>query len=200
MKRIIIVYLILFQTGMCLQAQNKIPFTFSILNEATSIPFTQFYTTPVHPGIEAGPEFRLNHSNKHYVYVSVNLGYIWHKNLFQGIYIQPRLGYDFCFNWGLTLKSSFGVGYLHTFTTQQEFVLKNGEYKPGPDKGNSRLMPSLGIGVGFRPKPLNNTSPEIFMMYQSWIEYPYSPGFIPLMSHTSLQLGTRFYISTHSNK
>jgi hypothetical protein len=31
------------------------------------------------------------------------------------------------------------------------------------------------------------------VLYQSWLEYPYSPGFIPLMSHTSLQVGTKFY-------
>jgi hypothetical protein len=56
-------------------------------------------------------------------------------------------------------------------------------------------MPSLSLGAGYRLKRESAESPEIFMLYQSWAEYPYSPGFIPLMTHISLHLGFKYYFN-----
>ena len=174
-------------------AQNGQPLTIVLGNEATAIPFTQLVTAPVHPSIQIGTEFDWRESDYFRLYPKINVGYMFHDKLFQGIYINGEVGFDFKTGFGLNLKSALGLGYLRTFTTQQEFQFKNGRYKSGPDTGNSRVMPSFSLGIGYRLNPSNPGAAEVFVMYQSWLEYPYSPGFIPLMSHTSLQAGLKFY-------
>jgi hypothetical protein len=185
---LIILALILVKSG---KAQQ--PVTVSFFNEATSIPYTRFISTPVHPGIQAGTEFGWREGKHVALYPTINLGYMFHRNLFQGIYVNVELAFDVKTGIGLNFKSRLGLGYLHTFTTRQEFQFSDGQYVSKPDKGNPRLMPSLTLGLGYNLRRGNDESPEIFVLYKSWIEYPYSPGFIPLMSHADLHLGVKIY-------
>lgn len=183
------------------KAQNHpIPITVSVFNEATVIPFTRFITTPVHPGVQAGSGFSYRERKHTHLFQTINIGYIFHSKLYHGFFINTELAYDYKFNFGLNIKTSLGIGYLHSFTTQKEYQFENGSYKSGRDKGNSRAMLSLGTGLGYRLQKSNLHSPEIFMIYQSWAEYPYSPGFIPVMTHTNLQLGTKFFINHKKDK
>lgn len=176
-----------------LQAQSKMPVKVSIFSESTSVPFSNFLPGPFHPGVQVGTEFGWKESNHFRLYPAVNIGYMFHSNLFHGIYVNAEVGFDYHFNFGLNIKSSLGLGYLHTFTTQQEFQFENGQYQSRTDRGNSRLMPSLSLGLGYRLDPSDSRSAEIFIMHQTWLEYPYSPGFIPLMSHSNTHVGSKFY-------
>lgn len=169
------------------------PLTVSVFNEATTIPFTTFINSPIHPALQVGTEFEWKRTKHFRFYPVVNIGYMFHQNLFQGCYANAELGIDFKASFGLNLKSKLGLGYLRTFTTRQEYQYKNGVYRSEIDRGNSRLMPSLTLGLGYDLHRNDPSSPEVFMLYQSWLEYPYSPGFIPLMSHTSFHLGGKFY-------
>lgn len=173
--------------------ETTFPLRVIIGNEATVIPFTKILTSPVHPSIQLGTEFDWRESRHFRLYPIANVGYIFHKYLFQGIYMNGELGFDFKTGFDLNLKSALGAGYLRTFTTRQEFQFKNGRYKSGADRGNSRIMPSFTLGLGYQAKSSNSQAPEFVVLYQSWLEYPYSPGFIPLMSHTTLQIGVKFY-------
>jgi hypothetical protein len=175
------------------RAQGQPGVTVSIFNEATALPFSKLISTPVHPGIQAGTEFTWKESDHFRLYPTVQIGYMFHRHLFQGLYLNAELGLDYKTSFGLNIKSRLGIGYLHTFTTQQEYQLKNTSYTSNRDLGNPRIMPSLSLGLGYPLFPKESRSPEIFAMYQTWIEYPYSPGFIPLMSHTNLHLGATFY-------
>jgi hypothetical protein len=177
------------------KAQKKaIPVTLAVFNEATAIPFTRLLTTPIHPGIQAGSGFFYHQRQRSQLFQSFNVGYIFHNRLYHGFFVNTELGYDYKFNFGLNLKTSLGIGYLHTFSTQKEYQFKNGVYESRPDRGNRRAMLSLGTGLGYRLQKNNFHSPEVFMMYQGWAEYPYSPGFIPVMTHANMQLGTKFFI------
>lgn len=118
---------------------------------------------------------------------------MFHQKLFQGIYGNVELGLDFKTGFGLNVKSKLGLGYLRTFSTRQEYQFEDGHYSSKRDRGNSRIMPSITLGLGYNIRHKDPYSPEIFVLYQTWLEYPYSPGFIPLMSHTNLMLGTKFY-------
>lgn len=169
------------------------PVNISIFNESTSIPFTRFLPTPIHPGIQVGTEFEGKIKNHWRFYPSINIGYMIHKKLFQGINLSADVGIDYQTNIGINLKCKMGIGYLHTFTTQQEFQFNGNEYQNKFDWGNARIMPSMSLGLGYDLDKENSRSAEIYLLYQSWIEYPYSPGFIPLMTHTNLHLGTKFY-------
>lgn len=169
------------------------PVTLSIFNESTALPYNQLISAPIHPGIQVGTEFNWKESRHFRLYPSISVGYMFHRKLFQGLYANLELGFDYKTSFGLNLKSKIGLGYLRTFSTQQEFQFEDGGYKSRPDKGNSRLMPSFTTGLGYRLDKKENNSSEMYILYQSWLEYPYSPGFIPLMSHTSLHLGLRLY-------
>ncbi len=181
---------ILFLTQNVLAQQ---PVTLSIFNESTAIPYDRLFSTPIHPGVQIGTEFNWKESRHFRLYPSISVGYMFHRKLFQGLYANLELGFDYKTSFGLNLKSKIGLGYLRTFSTQQEFQFEDGEYKSRSDKGNSRLMPSFTTGLGYRLNQKENNSSEIYILYQSWLEYPYSPGFIPLMAHTNLHLGLRFY-------
>ncbi|SDM31918.1 hypothetical protein [Kriegella aquimaris] len=169
------------------------PVTLSLFNESTTIPYTTFLNDPMHPGVQIGTEFDWKENRFFRLYPSVSFGYMYHKKLFQGLYSNLELGCDYKTFFGLNFKIKIGLGYLHTFSTQQEFQFDEGSYKSKRDLGNSRLMPSITTGLGFRLYPKKISSPEIYVLYQSWVEFPYSPGFIPLMSHTNLHIGIKFF-------
>ncbi len=84
--------------------------------------------------------------------------------------------------------------------SQRINFIKNGQYEKKADKGNARLYPSFSIDIGYYLKKAHTHSPKIFMRYQSWAEYPYSPDFIPVMTHINLNLGAKFFINTKTKK
>lgn len=199
MKRILIT-LLLGVFAFSSYCQTDFPIKVGISNEATAIPYTRFFTNPIHPTIQVGTEYFYSSGPHHDFYQTGNLGYIFHNYLYQGIYLNTGVGYDYIFKFGLKLKSNFELGYLHTFSTQDEYQLKDGAYVNGTDWGNARLMPTLSLGFGYVFKKENAITSEIFLLYKSWVEYPYSPGFIPIMTHINLELGYKHYINWHNEK
>lgn len=193
MKSLLAAIILVFIFSFLGYGQKKPPVKIALINEATAVPFYRIINTPIHPGLQVGTEFEWKESRTLRLYPAVNIGYMFHKRLFQGVYVNAELGFDLTFNFGLNLKSTVGLGYMHTFATQEEFQFKDGQYKRGWDRGNPRIIPSFGVGFGYRVNPKKTKSAEVFVMYQGWLEYPYSPGFIPLMSHTNLLIGSKFY-------
>lgn len=177
------------------QGNKLIPINLSIFNEATAIPFTQAFSTPIHPGLQIGTEFNLKSKPSARLFQTANLSYFYHHRLNHGISIYSELGYEQRLQFGPAFSGLFGLGYLHTFATAEEFSFQDGQYLNKNDRGNARLLASLAFDIGFYLKKEQPKSPKIFLRYQSWLEYPYSPGFIPLMTHTNLHLGTKFFLT-----
>lgn len=170
-------------------AQN--PIEISVFNESTSIPFSGFSLKPWHPGFQIGTNIPWKESQNYKTYFSINLRYIFHKNLYQAIGINFELGYDYKIDFGMNLKTGVGVGYLHTFSVKEEYLFKNGDYAKKTDMGNSRFTPSLFFGLGYRFAPNDFDYAEIYAKQQYWLEMPYSRGFIPLMSHSNSAIGIK---------
>jgi hypothetical protein len=199
MKNILI--LIWLTTPVVLFGQGKaIPINVSFFNEATAIPFTRIVTTPVHPGIQVGTEFNYKIKEHSRLFQTANISYFYHNYLAQGIGFNTELGYEYRLKFGLAFSGLLGVGYMHTFATAEEFTFTNGQYIKKADKGNARLYPSFSIDIGYYTKKAKINSPKIFIRYQSWAEYPYSPGFIPVMTHINLHVGLKFFIKTKTKK
>lgn len=171
------------------------PINISILNEGTAIPFSKFGTPPLHPGIQVGTEAGYRERKSFRLYQSFTVGYIFHNHLFHGLFFNTAIGYDYKFNFGLNFKTQLGIGYMHTWSTQQEFSFSDRTYISKKDRGNSRFTAGLGAGFGYRIDKKDQYSPEIFYMYRGWVEYPYSPGFIPAMTHITQEAGAKFYIN-----
>lgn len=187
--------LLIFFVSKVLVGQGKpIPINISVINQSTAIPFTRFVSTPIHPGLQVGTEFEYQVNENSRLFQTANINYFYHSYLAQGIGINTEFGYEYRFKNGLALSGLLGVGYLHTFATAEEFTFTIGQYEKKADKGNARLYPSFSLDIGYYLKMNEKNSPKIFIRYQSWAEYPYSPEFIPVMTHINLHIGAKFFI------
>lgn len=183
-----------------LAQQPTIPIQLSLFNEATAIPFTRFFTVPIHPGIQIGTSFNYKQKQAARFFQTANVFYFYHKHLNQAIGLNTEVGYEHQLSSGFAFAGLLGIGYLHSLGTAKEFVFANGHYQEKTDKGNARLSPSFALDLGYYWKKSERNSPKIFIRYQAWAEYPYSPGFIPVMTHTSLHIGTTFFLSSNKTK
>jgi hypothetical protein len=177
---------------------KQIPASISLFNESTAIPFTRLFTTPVHPGIQIGTEFDYTRKSHSRFFQTANLSYFYHNYLSQGIAIHSEVGYEYRMAYGFSVTGLFGLGYMHTFATGEEFTFSGGQYARKTDKGNSRLFPSLSFDLGYYLHPAIANSPRVFLRYQAWAEYPYSPDFIPVLTHINLHVGMKFFITSKS--
>lgn len=194
MKITILTVIILFPLLLLGQIKD-VPLNFSLFNEATAIPFTKFITLPVHPGIQIGTEFNYSVKEHSRFFQSANISYFYHNHLNQGVGLNSEFGYEYLTNFGLAIAGLLGIGYMHTFATTEEFTFDDGQYEKKTDKGNARLFPSLSFDLGYYLSKGKKNSPKIFLRYQSWAEYPYSPGFIPVMTHINLHVGAKIFIT-----
>ncbi|MBX2985687.1 MAG: hypothetical protein LC109_07015 [Bacteroidia bacterium] len=193
----ILLIILTFITPTVVFGQGKaIPINVSIFNESSAIPFTRFVTTPIHPGLQLGTEFNYKVKEHSRLFQTANISYFFHNYLAQGIGLNTELGYEYRLKFGLAFEGLLGLGYMHTFATTKEFIFTNGLYEKKADRGNARLYPSFSIDIGYYLKKSETNSPKIFLRYQSWAEYPYSPDFIPVMTHINLHVGTKFCINT----
>lgn len=179
---------------------KEFPVNISVFNESTAIPFTRFLTTPIHPGLQLGTEFDYKVKEHSRLFQSANISYFYHNYLAQGAAINTELGYEYRLKSGLAFAGLIGIGYMHTFATTEEFTFTNKQYEKKADTGNARFYPSFSVDVGYYLNKIDLNSPKIFVRYQSWGEYPYSPGFIPVMTHINLHLGVKFFFNTKAKK
>jgi hypothetical protein len=192
-RRLLLLFLIISAAAPLTFCQSERSVSVALINESTAIPFTRFITAPVHPGIQIGTETAIKTYTHTCLFVTLHIGYYYHKSFAQGIYVKPSLGYEYRHKSGIALSGRLGLGYLHTFATQQEYKLVKGEYERKADAGNARLMPALTVSLDYYFRPGEPNSPKVFFAYESWIEYPFSPGFIPAMTHVTSQIGMQFY-------
>ena len=182
-----------------LWSQTKtLPINVSLFNESTAIPFTRFITTPVHPGIQVGTEFDYTSKAHTRLFQTLNASYFYHNYLAQGVGFYSELGFEYRMTSGLSFTGLFGLGYMHTFATTEEFTFSDGQYSKKADKGNARLFPSLSLDIGYYLRASEANSPRIFIRYQAWAEYPYSPDFIPVLTHINLHAGVKFFLTKKS--
>lgn len=181
-------------------AQKKpIPIVVSAFNEATSMPFSEPLTSPVHPGVSVATEFNYSKEPKHSrLFQTIGTSYYYHRHLNQAITVFSELGYEYRFKPGIELSTLLGVGYMHSFRTATEYTFKNGSYSPSKNLGVGRFTPSFSLETGYYLFPKSRTSPKIFARYQAWVEYPFSPGFIELMPHSNFHLGVKFFIGANN--
>lgn len=192
----ILIFLIFISPTVLFGQVKTIPINVSIFNESTTIPFTRLITTPIHPGLQLGTEFNYKVKEHTRLFQTANISYFYHNYLAQGIGLNTELGYEYRLKFGLAFSGLLGVGYMHTFATAEEFTFTNGQYVKKVDKGNARLYPSFSLDIGYYLKKADESSPKIFIRYQAWAEYLYSPDFIPVMTHINLQVGAKFLINT----
>lgn len=192
MARLIALILLLFPFTATAQDSQNYPITISVFNQGVSYPYSQLITQPIHPGVmlETNHFFK---SGTHSWGWNVSVGYYFHRHFANGFFLQGNLLYRYQSASGIYGQLLLGTGYLHVFRAADEYKLQNGKYVKNTDWGNGRIMPSIGIELGYKLRKEEPLSSSVFIRYQTWIQYPFSPGFIPLLSHTNLHLGYTFY-------
>lgn len=175
------------------QRGDNYPLTVTVFNEGVSVPFTQFVSRPLHPGVMLESNRFFHERGKSSFGWSVSVGYYLHRHFAQGVFAQAHLLYRYQTKHGVYGQVQLGTGYLHVFRTAPEYRLDQGRYVERPDWGSGRMAPSLGLELGYQLNHSDALSPRVFTRYQAWVQYPFSPGFIPLLSHTNLHLGYSFY-------
>src|SRR5690606_15880020 len=108
--KIFMLVVLIISSPMLYGQMESMPVNISIFSESTSMPFTRFLTTPFHPGIQIGTEFEGRTMNQWRFYPSINLGYMFHNKLFQGIYLNADLGLEYQTKTGINIKGKLGAG------------------------------------------------------------------------------------------
>ncbi|WP_138989724.1 hypothetical protein [Larkinella sp. C7] len=176
------------------KTSGSLPLRLTLFSESTSIPFADgLVTQPLHPGVSLGTEWALKRRSTSRLVQGLTAGYYHHKEVAQGIFLGTDFRYERQLPLSLYASIGLGIGYLHTFRTQDEFRLKDGRYVLKKDRGTPHLLLSVPLEIGLRFRPDSPKSPRLFVQYQPWIEYPFSPDFIPLMTHTNLAVGYQFF-------
>ncbi|WP_143083881.1 hypothetical protein [Flexibacter flexilis] len=183
-------------------AQKKnLPVTVSAFNQATSMPFSKFFTAPIHPGLAISSEFNYSKAPKRSrLFQTLGGSYYYHRYLNQAITFFSELGYEFRTKPGVEIAALLGVGYMCSFRTATEYSFKNGSYTSSKNGGVGRFTPSFSLETGYYLFPEKQTSPKLFARYQVWVEYPFSPDFIDLMPHTNVHLGIKFLMGSNNQQ
>ncbi len=190
MKPGIAVLLIIISLGQTkaqdLQAKGmKVPITVTIFSESISLPnFRNIFKNP-NLGIRLGTELYYAKNSSRQLIQTVNLGYYYHKDFQNGLYLSSEFGYRKFFN-NAFVDATLGVGYLLVHSALPRYAIKGNDYQRiGSTFG--RIMPTLGLGAGYQ---FNKVA--VFSRYELFGETPFGLDGVPALPHKALHVGTRF--------
>jgi hypothetical protein len=129
------------------QKQGDEYLTFALTSESIALPSLKLVRGTIHPGLALGlmsvkPGKQLGYS--------AELGYYFHKNFNQSLYLLPQLHVQTGKGNGLSFESAVGVGYIRSFSKGPIYSLQQGNYKRIPNLGRGHAMPSLSIGSNYQ--------------------------------------------------
>lgn len=138
--------------GFCIQAvygQVIRSWSLQLINEQiVKLPFTEQGQSPLHLGGTLSYEIQKNH-RKYFRFSHVfQLGYFHHQDLNQVAYLSWKPQFQMRLGNLLELHAIPGLGYAHSFSTQQLYHLENGRYQKARSLGRPHVIPSIGVGFG----------------------------------------------------
>lgn len=191
------IFCLLFTTMTPVIAQNS--YSLSLFNNATQLPMASFsavWKQPLHPGITAGYEFHWKENSNWFQ--TVKIGYFYHQFVQSGIQLYSDFGYRKTFKKGLFIDASICVGYLHSFILADQAKLNfGGNYETKNGVGRAQAMAGLTPGFGYRFQ-LKDRMVSVFTNYQVWLQFPFVPGYVPILPNGSVHLGARVAINKKS--
>lgn len=164
---------------------GKLPLTITVFSESVSMP--NFRNLFKHPnlGVRIGTELYYSRTDNRHLLQTINLGYYYHKDLQNGFYLTSEFGYRRFFN-NTFVDLTAGLGYLVIDSALPRYKKTGNDYQPiGSTFG--RIMPTLGLGAGYKFKTLS-----VFSRYELFGEMPFGYKGVPVLPHKVLHVGTRF--------
>lgn len=169
----------------------------ALLNDAASLPFAGkagIVHLPIHPGgvvaVErnwtSGPKFQWSQTAK--------IGYINHRYLQHILQLYTELQANYRLQKPWMVYAGLGLGYAHAFTNHHDkFELQeNGTYKKKANVGRAQAMFGLNLGSSLNVGQAFERNVAVFMNYHMWFQMPFVNQYVPLLPHSTLQIGLKF--------
>lgn len=167
------------------------PLIVSVFNLGTQLPGSGvigIFTTPVHPGLSAGTEFRYNQHPFNQWFQTAKLGLSYHQYVQTAVQLYSEAGYRRVIWRGAAAEMRLGVGYLHAFSNTEVFSLKDGTYHKKTNLGRPQFMASGALGLSYL-LPKGQNPPRFFLDYQFFLQMPFVKSYVPLLPNTALHIG-----------
>ncbi|MET2983627.1 hypothetical protein [Aureibaculum conchae] len=164
----------------------------TLFDEHIAAPFEIREDSPRHLGAAISYELSRKRSGVYQFAHIFQIGYYYHKNFNQAGFIAWKPKFELRFADTFNIHVILGVGYAHSFPTQQTYKFDNGKYKKKTNWGKPHFMPSVGFGAGLHLDKLGIPI-EIFGRYETFSLAPYAiKGRIPMTINTMLGLGVKY--------
>ena len=165
--------------------KGTLPLTITLFSESVSLPnFRNIFKNP-NLGIRIGTELYYSKNESRQLIQTINLGYYYHKDFQNGLYLSSEFGYRKFFN-NAFVDATVGVGYLLINSALPRYERNGNDYER---IGNTfgRIMPTIGLGAGYRFDKVS-----IFSRYEMFGETPFNYKGVPALPHKAIHVGTRF--------
>ncbi len=132
-----------------------------------------------------GTELYYSKNENRQLIQTINLGYYYHKDFQNGLYLSSEFGYRKFFN-RTFVDATVGVGYLLIHSALPRYERNGNDYERiGSTFG--RIMPTIGLGAGYQFDKVS-----VFSRYEMFGETPFGYKGVPALPHKALHVGTRF--------
>ncbi len=169
--------------------------SFSFMNENVAFPSIKLFENPVHPGVAIGAVFPFAGKEHSLFSLHPELSYYFHKQHENALLLNFPVKYHYRFNFGMAIGGGIGIGYLHTFSNQQEYKFANGAYTQSNGIGKPQFAVTTGIDFSYKFFNEKKHPMDLFVAYTFMVQLPYAaPIGIPLLPHTIFQIGTSWYL------
>lgn len=146
--------------------------------------------TPLHLGGSIALGFTRKQNGVYRASNNFELGYFKHHTLFQAAYLAWKPKYEWQFNNGINLHSNLGLGYAHTFPTQETYVSENGSYVTNKNSGKPGGMAAFGLGIGYQFAQNSNAPATLFLRHELTLIAPFNLyKSLPVGVNTMLKVG-----------
>ncbi len=189
-KQLILLLFLLFTTSFIYgQPDSKWSLTASVFNTGSLLP-GKIISTPIHPGLVLGAEYRYNENARHEIFQTAKLGYFFHRYAQHGIQLYTEFGYRFWLQNGIHFHAKIGPGYLHSIPALQAFELGTNGYETKKNKSRGQFMPTIAIGGGYGLGGKRDL--RLFLDYRLFMQAPFVREFVTILPNTALHLGVAF--------
>lgn len=196
-RSLVLVVLLLCSAG--LQAQEKAPrqrhLLLSVSTAATQLPPGRVLSLPLHPGVNAGMEFRYNRSALNHFFQTAQVGFWRHRYVQSGIQLYTEVGYRRVIWRGLGAEARLGGGYLHAIPANEVFQLDGTQYATKRKFGRPQAMAGVAMALSYA-LPGGSRAPRLFLEDQFYLQLPFVKQYVTLLPNTVLRFGAAIPFST----
>lgn len=173
----------------------------TLSNNTTGLPvitYPDLFYTQFHPGLEATYSKQLNKNAKNRLYINGNFGFYYHQFVQSLVRIYPTVSYERSISKSFNLGVGLGAGYGLSFEGDNAFVQQeDGTYR-NKAFGGARSQYILGLELGmtysFRKDKIQ--SPQLVVLFKSFMQGTYVKNYVPLLPLNSLNIGIRIPLQT----